>query len=406
MKGPLDGSRLLLGVTAGIAAYKAAELVRLARGAGAEVRVVMTPAAEHFIGAATLQALSGQPVRSSLWDPAAEAAMGHIELARWTSQILVAPASADFIARHAHGLADDLLSTLLLASAAPVALAPAMNQQMWAHPATQENLARLRSRGVSVLGPAAGAQACGEVGPGRLLEPTELLQQLIGMRVGDRLAGLRILVSAGPTFEDLDPVRFIGNRSSGRMGFAIAEHAALMGAQVTLVAGPTTLPDPPRCARIDVRSAEQMLRAVLDRVEQTDVYIGAAAVADYRPVAPRPTKIKKSAEAMEIKLVRNPDILGTLAERVQRPFLVGFAAETDEVLHYARGKLEAKRLDLIAANQVGVAGAGFDSEQNELTLLWPGGERSLPRASKRELARDLLELVRERLAATRGGIAA
>jgi phosphopantothenoylcysteine decarboxylase/phosphopantothenate--cysteine ligase len=394
---------LLLGVSGGIAAYKAAELVRLVRAAGAEVRVVMTPAAEHFIGAATLQALSGQPVRSSLWDPAAEAAMGHIELARWATQILVAPASADLIARCANGLADDLLSTLLLASAAPVAVAPAMNQQMWAHPATQDNLARLRSRGVAVFGPAAGEQACGDIGPGRLLEPTSLLDALIGMRVGDQLAGLRILVSAGPTFEDLDPVRFIGNRSSGRMGFAIAEQAALMGARVTLVAGPTALPDPLRCERINVRSAEQMLRAVVDRVEQTDVYIGAAAVADYRPVAPRPTKIKKSAESMEIKLVRNPDILGTLAERASRPFLVGFAAETDDVLHYARGKLEAKRLDMIAANQVGLAGAGFDSEDNELTLLWSDGERILPRASKRELARTLLEVVCDRLRTQRGG---
>jgi phosphopantothenoylcysteine decarboxylase/phosphopantothenate--cysteine ligase len=223
------------------------------------------------------------------------------------------------------------------------------------------------------------------------------------MRVGDQLAGLRILVSAGPTFEDLDPVRFIGNRSSGRMGFAIAEQAALMGARVTLVAGPTALPDPLRCERINVRSAEQMLRAVVDRVEQTDVYIGAAAVADYRPVAPRPTKIKKSAESMEIKLVRNPDILGTLAERASRPFLVGFAAETDDVLHYARGKLEAKRLDMIAANQVGLAGAGFDSEDNELTLLWSDGERILPRASKRELARTLLEVVCDRLRTQRGG---
>lgn len=398
MESALQGMRLLLGVSGGIAAYKAAELVRLARRSGAEVRVVMTPAAEQFVGAATFQALSGHPVRSSLWDPAAEAAMGHIELARWASQILIAPASADFLARQAHGLAGDLLGTLLLASAAPVAVAPAMNQQMWAHPATQDNVATLRRRGISVLGPAIGEQACGDQGPGRLLEPGELLQALVGLQAGDRLAGLRILVSAGPTFEDLDPVRFIGNRSSGRMGFAVAEQAALMGATVTLVAGPTALPDPPRCERVNVRSAEQMLRAVLDRVEQCDVYIGAAAVADYRPVAPRPAKIKKSAEAMEIKLVRNPDILGTLAERSRRPFLVGFAAETDDVLHYARGKLEAKHLDMIAANQVGMPGSGFDSEHNELTLLLPnGGELALPRGSKRELARLLLEAVHARL---------
>ncbi|MCB1640577.1 MAG: bifunctional phosphopantothenoylcysteine decarboxylase/phosphopantothenate--cysteine ligase CoaBC [Xanthomonadales bacterium] len=389
--------RLLLGVTGGIAAYKAAELVRLVRQAGAEVRVVMTPAAGEFVGAATFQALSGQPVRSSLWDPDAEAAMGHIELARWATQILVAPASADFLARQAQGLAGDLLGTVLLASAAPVAVAPAMNQQMRAHPATQDNLVTLRRRGVTVLGPASGEQACGDSGPGRLLEPTQLLQALIGLQVGDRLAGLRVLVSAGPTFEDLDPVRFIGNRSSGRMGFAVAEQAALMGAQVTLVAGPTSLPDPPRCQRVNVRSAEQMLRAVLDRVEQCDVYIGAAAVADYRPVAPRPAKIKKSAEAMEIQLVRNPDILSTLAERRDKPFLVGFAAETDDVLHYARGKLQAKRLDMIAANQVGRAGTGFDSEDNQLTLLWPDGELVLPPASKRTLARQLLECVAERL---------
>ncbi len=389
--------RLLLGVSGGIAAYKSAELVRRARQAGAEVRVVMTAAAEHFVGSATFQALSGNPVRSALWDPAAEAAMGHIELARWATQVLVAPASADFLARYAAGMADDLLTTVLLASAAPVAVAPAMNQQMWAHPATAGNLQRLRQRGVSVLGPAAGEQACGDVGLGRMLEPEELVDALIAQQAGDRLRGLRIVVSAGPTFEDLDPVRFIGNRSSGRMGFAIAEQAALMGAQTVLVAGPTALPTPPGVQRLNVRSAEEMLRAVLDQIDAADVYVGAAAVADYRPVAPRSNKIKKAAEAIELKLIRNPDILATIAEREQRPFLVGFAAETEDVLRYARGKLEAKKLDLIAANQVGLPGSGFDSSDNEITLIWADGEMALPRASKRELARALLEQVAERM---------
>lgn len=393
----LSGVRLLLGVSGGIAAYKSAEVVRRARQAGAEVRVVMTAAAEQFVGSATFQALSGNPVRSALWDPAAEAAMGHIELARWATQILVAPASADFLARYAAGMADDLLTTVLLASAAPVAVAPAMNQQMWAHPATAANLQRLRERGVGVLGPAAGEQACGDVGLGRMLEPEDLIDALISQQAGDSLRGLRIVVSAGPTFEDLDPVRFIGNRSSGRMGFAIAEQAALMGAQTVLVAGPTALPTPPGVERINVRSAEQMLRGVLDQIDDADVYIGAAAVADYRPVAPRANKIKKAAEAIELKLIRNPDILATIAERDQRPFLVGFAAETEDLLRYARGKLEAKKLDLIAANQVGLPGSGFDSSDNEITLIWGDGEMALPRASKRALARALLEQVAERM---------
>lgn len=393
----LSGTRLLLGVSGGIAAYKSAELVRRARAAGAQVRVVMTAAAEHFVGAATFQALSGNPVRTGLWDPAAEAAMGHIELARWATQVLVAPASADFLARYAHGFGDDLLTTLLLATTAPTAVAPAMNQQMWANPATIANVDTLRRRGIAIFGPAAGDQACGEVGMGRMLEPEEQVQALIGLQVGDRLAGRRVVVSAGPTFEDLDPVRFIGNRSSGRMGFAVAEQAALMGADVILVAGPTSLATPPRVHRVDVRSAEEMMRGVLDNLDGADIYVGAAAVADYRPVAPRPTKIKKQAEVIELKLIRNPDILATIAERRERPFLVGFAAETDDVLRYARGKLEAKRLDMIAANQVGQPGSGFDSTDNELTLLWPDGQLALPRASKQELARRLLEQVMLRL---------
>jgi len=393
----LKGTRLLLGVSGGIAAYKSAELVRRARSAGAEVRVVLTAAAEHFVGAATFQALSGNPVRTGLWDPAAEAAMGHIELARWATQVLVAPASADFLARYAHGMGDDLLTTVLLATSAPTAIAPAMNQQMWANVATAANVATLRQRGVAILGPAAGDQACGEVGLGRMLEPDDLVQALVGLQVGDRLAGRRVVVSAGPTFEDLDPVRFIGNRSSGRMGFAVAEQAALMGAHVTLVAGPTSLPTPARVHRVNVRSAEEMMRGVLDHLEAADVYVGAAAVADYRPVAPRPTKIKKAAEVIELKLIRNPDILATIATRQPRPFLVGFAAETENVLHYARGKLEAKCLDMIAANQVGQPGSGFDSTDNQLTLLWQDGEMALPKASKQELARLLLEQVAQKL---------
>ncbi len=391
----LHGERVLLGVTGGIAAYKSAELVRRLREAGAEVRVVMTAGAGHFITEATLQALSGNLVRSSLWDPAAEAAMGHIELARWASRVLIAPATADFLARLAQGRADELLSTLCLATEAPIAVAPAMNRVMWAHPATQANMAVLAQRGVLVFGPASGEQACGELGEGRMREPTDLVADLAAFisaagAVG-RLAGCRVLVSAGPTYEDIDPVRFLGNRSSGRMGFAIAEAAARAGAEVTLVAGPVKLPTPVGVARIDVRSAAQMHAAVLAALPAQDVYVGAAAVADYRASEVASQKLKKGAGPLHLMLERTADVLADVAAHPCRPRCVlGFAAETHDIESYARGKLAAKNLDAIAANRVGVPGCGFDADENALMLYWNGGERLFPTASKAEIARGLV----------------
>ena len=394
--------RILLGVSAGIAAYKSCELVRRLREQGAQVRVAMTESATRFVGTTTFQALSGQPVRVSLWDEGAEAAMGHIELARWAERVLIAPASAHLLARLAHGHADDLLTTLCLASAAPLYVAPAMNQQMWAHAAVQANLATLRSRGVMVLGPAAGEQACGDVGSGRMLEPAELRDALAASFGNGALAGLQVVVSAGPTYEDIDPVRFIGNRSSGRMGFAVAEAAAAAGAQVALVAGPVNLPTPAGVARrIDVRSAAQMREAVLAAAASADIYIGAAAVGDYRPAQVAPHKLKKRDGApLVLDLAENPDILKDLAARQPHPFLVGFAAETQEVAAYAQDKLTRKGLDMIAANRVG-AGLGFEADDNALSLYWPGGGEELPRASKRALAAQLIERVAARYRAIR-----
>ncbi|NUO71587.1 MAG: bifunctional phosphopantothenoylcysteine decarboxylase/phosphopantothenate--cysteine ligase CoaBC [Frateuria sp.] len=394
--------RILLGVSAGIAAYKSCELVRRLREQGAQVRVVMTEGATHFVGATTFQALSGQPVRVSLWDEGAEAAMGHIELARWAERVLIAPASADLLARLAQGQADDLLTTLCLASAAPLFVAPAMIQQMWAHAAVQANLATLRARGVHVLGPAAGEQACGDIGSGRMLEALELRVAIAASFGGGALAGLRVLVSAGPTYEDIDPVRFIGNRSSGRMGFAVAQAAAAAGAEVTLVAGPVSLATPAGVARrVDVRSAAQMREAVLGEARGTDIYIGAAAVGDYRPVQAAPRKLKKhEGTPLVLELAENPDILMELAAAEARPFLVGFAAETHDVASYAQGKLARKGLDMIAANRVG-EGLGFEAEDNALSVYWPGGGEELPRASKCELAARLVECVAQRYRAAR-----
>lgn len=397
---PLARVRVLLGVSGGIAAYKSAELVRRLRDAGAEVRVVLTGNAARFVTPLTFQALSGHPVRSGLWDDAAEAAMGHIELARWADEVVLAPASADLIARLAHGLADDLLTTLCLASAAPLSLAPAMNQQMWAHAATQANLALLRERGVRVLGPESGSQACGDVGAGRLLEPDRIVAALVAARVPRRLAGRRVLVSAGPTYEDIDPVRFVGNRSSGRMGFAIAEAAAGQGAAVTLVAGPVALATPAGVRRIDVRDAHAMREAVLAEVQASDVFVSAAAVGDYRPHAVAPGKIKKTGATLTLELVRNPDILAEVAALPRRPFVVGFAAETDDLEAHARAKLERKRLDLICANRVD-AGLGFEQPDNALLLLWADGAREeLARADKRELAAQLVARIAARIAPT------
>jgi phosphopantothenoylcysteine decarboxylase/phosphopantothenate--cysteine ligase len=395
--------RILLGVTGGIAAYKACELVRRLRDLEAQVRVVMTEGATHFVTATTFQALSGEPVRISLWDEHGEAAMGHIELAKWAERIVIAPASADTIARLAHGLANDLLSTVCLASAAPVYIAPAMNQQMWAHPAVQANMETLRQRGVRQLGPASGDQACGDIGSGRMLEALELREAMVASFVDERLRGLKVVVTAGPTYEDIDPVRFIGNRSSGKMGFAVAEAAAYAGADVTLIAGPVGLATPPRVARrVDVRSAAQMHDAVLAATAQADIYIGAAAVGDYRPATVAGQKLKKrDGKGLTLELSENPDILADLSGRTPKPFLLGFAAETHDVATYAQDKLKRKGLDMIAANQVG-GGLGFEAEDNALSLFWPDGDEALPRASKRELAQQLIVRLAERYRAQRG----
>jgi phosphopantothenoylcysteine decarboxylase/phosphopantothenate--cysteine ligase len=391
--------RILLGVSGGIAAYKSCELVRRLREQGADVRVVMTEAATQFVSATTFQALSGQSVRVSLWDAQAEAAMGHIELARWAERILIAPASADLLARLAHGMANDLLTTLCLASAVPLYLAPAMNQQMWAHPAVQANIATLRARGAQLLGPAAGEQACGDVGAGRMLEPAALRDALLASFAPAVLAGVRVLVSAGPTYEDIDPVRFLGNRSSGRMGFAIAEAAAQAGAQVALVAGPVSLPTPAGIEqRVDVRSAAQMHAAVLAAAPQTDIYIGSAAVADYRPVEMAAHKLKKrpgETAGLQLQLVENPDMLASLAQLPTPPFLVGFAAETQDLAEYAQAKLQRKGLDMIAANRVD-AGLGFEVEDNALNVYWDGGGIELARAGKRQLAQQLVQQIAQR----------
>ena len=396
IKKMIDNHRILLGVTGGIAAYKAAELVRLLRRTGAAVQVVMTGAASEFVNALTFQALSGRPVRSELFDAAHEAAMGHIELARWADLVLVAPASADFLARLAHGHADDLLATLCLATAAPVAAAPAMNRQMWANAATRANIATLRSRGVHLWGPEEGDQACGEAGPGRMLGPAELVARVEALLTAGPLAGVRAIVSAGPTREPLDPVRFLGNRSSGKMGYAVADALAAAGASVTLVSGPVVLAAPRGVTRVNVETAAEMHAAVMARVADCDLFVATAAVADYRPEQAAAAKIKKTAEFLELRLVRNPDILAEVAARRDAPFTLGFAAETDDVEAGAEAKRRAKGLDMIAANQVG-PGKGFERDDNALVVLWDGGRLELPRADKRSLARELVRLVTERL---------
>src|SRR5712671_7794784 len=399
----MQGKRILLGVTGGIAAYKSPDLVRRLREQGAEVQVVMTAAAREFVTATTFQAVSGRPVRTDLWDAAAEAAMGHIELARWAQLVLIAPASADFLARLAAGHADDLLSTLCLATEAPIAVAPAMNRVMWANAATRANVATLRQRNVQVLGPAEGDQACGEIGAGRMLEPLELAGRASIMLLGGGgpLQGRRVLITAGPTRERIDPVRFISNRSSGKMGFAVAQAAREAGAEVVLVSGPVSLPTPTAVRRVDVESAADMLAAVLTELPGTDIFISTAAVADYRPARAAEQKIKKSSETMELAMQRTTDVLATVAARAERPFVVGFAAETEAVEQNARTKLMKKNLDMIAANEVGHDKA-FDCEDNQLIVLSRNGRHELGRAGKLTLARGLISLIAEDLAARAG----
>lgn len=389
----LFNRNVLLGISGGIAAYKSAELVRQLRELGAEVRVIMTRGAQEFITPLTLQALSGKPVHTDLLDAEAELGMGHIELARWADLLLVAPATADLLARLAAGRADDLLTTVALATAAPRLLAPAMNQQMWSDPATQANVATLQQRGMHFVGPAAGAQACGDVGPGRMEEPTAIAQQAAALFDSGLLAGQRVVITAGPTREALDPVRYISNHSSGRMGFALARAAVDAGARATLVSGPVQLATPDHVRRFDVQSAQQMLDQCLALLPECDIFIACAAVADYRPATVAGQKIKKGPERISLDLVRNPDIVASVAASPGPPFTVGFAAETTRLLEYARAKMERKHLDMIIANNVADPGIGFNSEQNAATVLWHGGSEVLEQDSKLNIARRIIALI-------------
>ena len=392
---------ILVGISGGIAAYKVPELVRRLRDHGHEIRIVMTEGAQAFITPLTLQAVSGNPVATDLLDEQAEAAMGHIELARWADAVLIAPATADLIARMAGGLANDLLTTLCLATAAPVAVAPAMNQQMWAHPATQENILRLSNQGVTVYGPAEGEQACGDVGPGRMLEPAELLTAILDDLLPSEdlcLKGKNILITAGPTQEAIDPVRYLTNRSSGKMGFALAEAAMKMGAKVTLVSGPVQLNSAAAIKRIDVISAEDMLQAVMSEVDHCDAFIGCAAVADYRVQNQASQKIKKDNEQLVLTMVENPDIIASVAQLENKPLCVGFAAETENLAEYAEQKLKRKGLDMICANDVSRADIGFDAEQNHITVFTKEGQpMTLETAPKPVIAKKLMRIIAEQL---------
>lgn len=397
----LAGKKILLGISGGIAAYKCAELTRRLIERGAEVQVVMTKAAKEFITPLTMQAVSGRPVSDSLLDPAAEASMGHIELAKWADLVLLAPATADLIARISAGMGNDLLSTLVLATDAPVAVSPAMNQQMYLNVATQENIATLARREMMIWGPAAGEQACGDVGPGRMLEPMQLVEKCEQFFGPKTLSGKSVVITAGPTREAIDPVRYISNHSSGKMGFALAQAAQQLGAEVTLISGPVSLQTPNGVKRINVVSAEEMHQAAIANATHHDIFIGCAAVADYRPVDIAAQKIKKTADNddMHITMVKNPDIIASVASlSASRPFTVGFAAETQDVEAYALDKLQRKNLDMICANDVSIAGQGFNSDSNAITVYWQGGSKSLGSAMKTELSHAIWEAISEQLA--------
>lgn len=390
----LHHKQLIVGITGGIAAYKSAELVRLLQKAGASVRVVMTRAATEFITPLTLQALSGKPVHLDLLDTEAEAGMGHIELARWADAILVAPASADFLARLAQGRGDDLLTTLCLASPAPIAVAPAMNQQMWKNAATRENCAILQKRGIALFGPASGEQACGDTGPGRMLEAAELLEHTQHLFESGILCGKRVVITAGPTREALDPVRYLSNHSSGKMGYALAQAAMEAGALVTLISGPTHLPVPDRLTCITVTSALEMHRTALTAATDCDIFIGAAAVADYRPAQVAEHKIKKGdTDTLSLALVKNPDIIADVAHHHRHIFTVGFAAETQMLAEHARSKMQRKGLHMIIANNVADSSIGFNSDDNAVTVFWAQEQLSFPVLQKTVLARQLIKLI-------------
>ena len=400
LHGSLTGKTILLGISGGIAAYKTPHLVRLLRQADAEVQVVMTRGAHQFVTATTLQAVSGRPIRDDLWDDAAERSMGHIELARWADVVLVAPATADVLARLAMGRADDLLTTLCLASRAPLLLAPAMNHVMWEHPATQRNVRTVLSDGARLLGPDHGDQACGEFGPGRMQQPETLVAALEAHFTPTKrtLEGKRVLITAGPTVEAIDPVRYISNRSSGKQGYAMAVAARAAGAEVVLISGPVTLTAPFGVQLVAVTSAAQMYDAVINRVDHCDVFIGVAAVADYRPEHIETQKIKKAdnkARGLTLNLVENPDIIASVAKLAHKPLIVGFAAETHAALEHARDKRLRKGLDIIVVNDVSDKTIGFDSDKNAATLIWSDGEISFPRQSKKDLADAIIESIGE-----------
>jgi len=385
--------KILIGVTGGIAAYKSADLIRQLVKAGAEVRVVMTPAAAEFVQPLTYQALSGHKVYTDIFDAEAESAMDHIELARWANLMVVAPASANFIAKLVDGYADNLLLTLCLASKQAVAIAPAMNQQMYLNQATQDNIQRLKGRGVKVWGPAQGEQACGDVGPGRMLEPGEIMALIDENFKPGKLSGKQVMITAGPTHEAIDPVRYIGNRSTGRMGYALAREAHAAGARVTLISGPVSLDAPTGVERIKVSSALEMRDAVIDQVSQADIFIACAAVADYRVADVAPQKLKKSGQNLQLELIPNPDIVSEVTALDSKPFTMGFAAETEAIEANAAEKLKRKKLDMIAANQVGVEQTGFESNTNEILVMWPGGQQLLALNDKNAIAKQLIDLL-------------
>lgn len=396
----LANKQILLGVTGGIAAYKSADLVRRLQDAGASVQVVMTPAAQEFITPLTLQALSGHPVHTQLLDPEAEAGMGHIQLARWADLVLVAPASADFMARLSQGMGNDLLTSICLATAAPIALAPAMNQGMWRNQATHANLDLLIERKIHIFGPAEGGQACGDIGPGRMLEPLQLVDAAASLFVTGSLAGKTVVITAGPTREAIDPVRYLSNHSSGKMGYALAEAAAEAGANTILISGPTQLKTPPRVKRIDVISAKEMFDASISAADGCDVFIAAAAVADYRPAQVAPQKLKKGADdSITLTLVKNPDIVASVAALSARPFTVGFAAESENLVEYGRTKLVRKNLDLVIANNISDSQIGFNSDDNAVTLIDKDSTRELSQRSKQQLARELIALIARKVTA-------
>jgi len=398
---------IVLGISGGIAAYKTPELVRRLREHGADVQIVMTASAEEFVTRTSLQAVSGRPIRSNLWDKEAEASMSHIELARWADLVLIAPATAEIMARLAGGGAPDLLTTLCLATEAPIVIAPAMNRVMWANPGVQANRATLEQRGIRILGPDHGSQACGETGAGRMLEPdviaaTVCAPAMAGPAVEGPLHGITVVVTAGPTREAIDPVRYITNRSSGKMGYAIAAAAHAKGARVILISGPVAVQEPQGVDVVHVETAEEMNTETHARIGEADIFIAAAAVADYRPVVQAAQKIKKTQDAMTLELVRTPDILASVAALGNAPFTIGFAAETDKVREYALGKLANKKLDMIVANRVG-RDCGFDADDNAVDVLWNGGERQFSKMPKTELAREIMDVIVSRFLTTRGG---